>query len=199
MSKPKLIIVTGISGSGKTTLCDKIRHIPALNVVILPMDDYKINVYNVYGFDNEFERQCLKNIAKEKMLYDACRYLLQGMNVVVEYAFTKEWEQSFLAIKAETGCELVICNCGLKLQYSEIWERKIARDLSDKGDPALYASVYHKDGLIIRDEKRTSEVRRMIRESEFTRMVYNCLHGDVYLEDEDVLKYAEKECKIKFW
>ena len=141
MSKTKLIIVTGISGSGKTTLCDKIRHIPALNVVILSMDDYKINVYNVYGFDNEFERQCLKNIAKEKMLYDACRYLLQGMNVVLEYAFTKEWEQSFLAIKAETGCELVIYNCGLKLQYSEIWERKIARDLSGKSDPALYASV----------------------------------------------------------
>lgn len=65
--------------------------------------------------------------------------------------------------------------------------------------PALYASVYHKDGLVIRDEKRTSEVRRMIKESEFTRMVYNCLDGDVYLEDEDVLKYAEKECKINFW
>lgn len=87
-----------------------------------------------------------KKHCKGKMLYDAYRYLLQGMNVIMEYAFTKEWEQSFLAIKAETGCELVICNCGLKLQHSEIWERKIARDLSGKSDPALYASVYHKDG-----------------------------------------------------
>lgn len=83
------------------------------------------------------------------------------------------------------------------LPYLEIWKRKVARDLSEERDPALYASVYHKDGIIIRDEKRTSEERRIIREADFNHRVYNCLHGDVYLDDGDLLEYVGKECKFK--
>lgn len=183
--KPTVIVVTGISASGKTTLAKKMKNI--LNCELLSLDDYKVNIYERFGFKNDYERKILWNMAKNYFQIDVICALQSKKNVIVEYPFDSKWQDFFNVITQNYGYKLIIVNCNTR-DFEDIWEIRVKRDSDSTQRPlCLTASVYVKD-VIYEPNGKLCDSYKMLKSKEYTDGKYTSLKGDYIFTDIEIGK-----------
>lgn len=75
-----LILVTGLPASGKTTISKRL--VDEFGVQYIGKDEYKIKMYEEYGFSSTEEKKALDN-RSEELMYSDLHLLLDQANIVV--------------------------------------------------------------------------------------------------------------------
>lgn len=181
-----VIIVTGISCSGKTTLAKKLGERYGYNV--LSLDDYKVELYEKYGFLNETERCNLWDTARNLFCADIIKRCRGGETFIVEYPFDYTWREFFDYLKEQYETTLFVVNCNSR-SFNDIWNSRVLRDgsLNDEVRPlCLTASKYIKDSVYESNEKLNTNYKGK-KHAEYMDGKYTCIVGD-YVVSDDVLK-----------
>ena len=135
--KTYLILVTGLPASGKTTIATHLSK--DLGLQYVGKDQYKIELYEKYGFSSAEEKKNL-NVKSEEIMYSKLYALLQnGENVVFDKWICKDYSRIDAIVK-ELGIEVVVIylNCksevALRRYNSRIdsGERHIGLSLKNK-------------------------------------------------------------------
>lgn len=137
-----LIIITGMPGSGKSTLAKKLeKHFP---LVRYSLDEFKVPMYEKYGFDNDMDRAQLKHKAIDKMQMCILNCCDLGLSMVVEYCFTKDWQDFFDRVATEYKYIVVVVNCISRTLESTIDTVADRYTVNTEGRPiCLQAESYH--------------------------------------------------------
>lgn len=178
-----LIIITGMAGSGKTTLANKI--VEKYKYLLLSMDDYKVELYEKYGFINEVERKRLWNLAKETFCAEIIFYMRQRKTIIVEYPFDETWQDFFDLITKQYQYKSIVIKCDSR-EFDDIWTSRVKRDLeSNKRPKCLTASKYIKDVLYESNNKLSDENREKKRRA-YKENKYTSIKGDIIISDKDI-------------
>ena len=108
--KKYLILVTGLPASGKTTIATHLAEILGWRYV--GMDQYKIELYEKYGFSSAEEKKKLGKKSEELMYSELYALLQQGNNVVLDKWICKDYSKIDVMAKS-LGVEVVVIylNC----------------------------------------------------------------------------------------
>lgn len=181
-----LFVVTGISGSGKTT----VAHIVGKMInceIMLSLDDYKVSVYEKYGFLNDTERKILWDCAKTQFQADIISGLRQGKNIIIDYPFDISWQDFFEYCSTRYHYNLVIINCNTR-NFDDIWESRIERDFSNSRHDSLTASKYIKGKIYVRNSKKYDCKKREQKQYEYKTGKYTSLLGDYEFTDIQIIE-----------
>lgn len=182
-SKSFLIIITGIAASGKSTLANKINK--KYKYPLLSMDDYKVDLYEKYGFISESERKRLWNLAKETFCADIISYMRKGQTIIIEYLFDKSWQEFFNYITEQYQYKSIVINCNSR-NFDDIWNSRVKRDSECIERPkCLTASKYIKDVLYESNNKLNDEYKE-IKRKEYSDNKYTSIVGDIIISDIDI-------------
>lgn len=117
IAKKYLILVTGLPASGKTTIATHLAK--DLGLQYVGKDQYKIEMYEKYGFSSVEEKKNL-NKKTEEIMYSRLYSLLQnGYNVVFDKWICKDYSRIDVIAK-ELGVEVVVIylNCKVDIAVS---------------------------------------------------------------------------------
>lgn len=187
-----MIIVTGISASGKSTLANKIKN--TFNIPLLSLDDYKVALYEKYGFKNDIERKILRKMAILNMKADIFLLMRENKKFIIEYPFDSTWQEFFDYLVDEYNYKSVIINCNSR-SFDDIWNSRIKRESDFEERPkCLTAQAYIKDKLYISNNKLNDDYKE-IKRKEYEEGKYTSLKGNIILDDKNY--YDELKNKIK--
>ena len=178
-----LIIVNGMSASGKTTLAKKIQE--KYKYPLLSMDDYKVKLYDKYGFVSETERLRLRNIAKETFCAEIILYMRKNQTIIIEYPFNESWQEFFDEIKNQYSYKILVINCDSR-DFDDIWNSRVKRDSECiNRSISLTASKYIKDKLYESNNKLNDEYKEIMRK-EYENNKYTSIKGDIIISDKNL-------------
>lgn len=178
-----LIIITGMAASGKSTLARKISE--KYKYLLLSMDDYKVNIYEKYGFISETERKRLKNLAKETFCADIILYMRKNQTIIIEYPFDQSWQKFFNYITKKYQYKSIIINCNSRY-FEDIWNCRVKRDSECiEREKSLTARKYIKDILYESNNKLNDEYKE-IKRKEYRDNKYTSIVGDIIISDKDI-------------
>lgn len=179
-----LIIISGISSSGKTTLAKGLSK--KYNYPVLSMDDYKVKVYEEFGFESEYERKLLWNMAKNMFCTDIIKNARTGCSFIVEYAFDISWQEFFEYVSGEYDFNTIVINCNSR-SFEDIWKSRVERDSTcvDRAK-CLTASKYVK-GKLYENNGKLNDKYKDKKKKDYEDGVYTSLYGDLVISDSDLL------------
>ena len=178
-----LIIVNGMSASGKTTLAKKIQE--KYKYPLLSMDDYKVKLYDKYGFVSETERLRLRNIAKETFCAEIILYMRKNQTIIIEYPFNESWQEFFDEIKNQYSYKILVINCDSR-DFDDIWNSRVKRDSECiNRSISLTASKYIKDKLYESNNKLNDDYKEIMRK-EYENNKYTSIKGDIIVSDKNL-------------
>lgn len=178
-----LIIVNGMSASGKTTLAKKIQE--KYKYPLLSMDDYKVKLYDKYGFVSESERLRLRNIAKETFCAEIILYMRKNQTIIIEYPFNESWQEFFDEIKNQYSYKILVINCDSR-DFDDIWNSRVKRDSECiNRSISLTASKYIKDKLYVSNNKLNDDYKEIMRK-EYENNKYSSIKGDIIVSDKNL-------------
>ena len=115
ITKKYLILVTGLPASGKTTIATHLAK--DLGLQYVGKDQYKIEMYEKYGFSSAKEKKIL-NEKSEEIMYSKLYALLQnGENVVFDKWICKDYSRIDAIVK-ELGLEVVVIYLNCKVEVA---------------------------------------------------------------------------------
>lgn len=115
IAKNYLILVTGLPASGKTTIATHLAK--DLGLQYVGKDQYKIELYEKYGFSSAKEKKNL-NEKSEEIMYSKLYSLLQsGNNVVLDKWICKDYSK-IDAILKELEVEVVVIYLNCKVEVA---------------------------------------------------------------------------------
>ena len=88
--KPYSYLLCGLPGSGKTTFAQQLR--TTHSAEIFSSDEWIIKLFGLNFDSDKFETY--QEIAKQKILESAQKYLQQGKNIVLDFGFWKKQDRS---------------------------------------------------------------------------------------------------------
>lgn len=187
-----LFIITGISGSGKSTLAKELSLKYGYQVRCL--DDYKVDVYTMYEFNNEFERLILRDLAITQFKADLILCLRSGLNAILDYQFTDEWQDWFSSISSQYGYNLLVVNCNTE-DFEVIWGRKIARDADVcLRHPCLTTKTCYNHDNVVRAS--LDEANKDKHYKDYMSGKYTSLKGDFIYDDKQFRELFELNIKM---
>ena len=168
-----LIIFTGAPASGKSSIAATIAQ--EFNMPYYSKDDFKISLYEQYGFNNHDEKKKLSLLGEKMLLEQIQLSIVQNVDIVVDNNF-----KNFKEIKAMTGvennCKIICVN--LVANPILLAERYNQRIRSGNRHPALYTldvypiiegiSSFHKPI----DENDVVRIQRSVTEETFGDYIY---------------------------
>lgn len=180
--KSSLIIVTGIAGSGKSTVANKINK--EYGYPLLSMDNFKIELYEKYGFISELERKNLWNLAKETFCAEIISYMRKGQTIIIEYPFDISWQSFFNYVIEQYKYKSIVVNCNSR-EFDDIWNSRVKRDTESIERKSLTASKYIKDVLYESNNKLNDNYKE-IKRQEYKNNKYTSIIGDFIISDRDI-------------
>lgn len=187
ITKP-LIIISGIAGSGKSTLSIYLQDI--LGGKILSVDNYKQQIYDKYGFKNNYERDNLDTIAKGIFKSDLIKYARKEMDIIVEYPFNRSWQEFFNTIKQVYGYTTIIINCNTR-NFDNIWKSRVERDTNFSIRPkCLTAKAYIKNELFEFANELNNKSMKQERKF-YENNKYTSLDGDYIFTDTEIINLLD--------
>lgn len=185
-----LIVVTGISGSGKTTLAQKLEAVSGFHY--LALDDFKVKVYERYGFLTEEERILLRKMAVCEFSAEILQSARSNESLIIDYPFSQEWQSLFDYVRQQYDYRIVVVNCNTR-NFEDIWADRIARD-SDFSvrEKSLTAAKYVRDELYVPDGHNTNSYKK-IKQEQYENNKYCRIVGDVAFTDEKFYEFL-KDC-----
>lgn len=179
-----LIIVTGMASSGKTTLANRISE--EYKYPLLSMDDYKVELYEKYGFVSELERNNLRNLAKEVFCADIISYMRKNETIIIEYPFDISWQPFFDYIIEQYKYKSIVINCNSR-DFDDIWNSRVKRDSECiNRSKSLTASKYVKD-IIYESNDKLNDDYKEIKRKEYKDNKYTSIIGNFIISDRDVI------------
>ena len=113
--KKYLILVAGLPASGKTTIATHLAK--DLGLQYVGKDQYKIEMYEKYGFSSAKEKKIL-NEKSEEIMYSKLYALLQnGENVVFDKWICKDYSRIDAIVK-ELGIEVIVIYLNCKVEVA---------------------------------------------------------------------------------
>lgn len=172
-----IFIVTGISGSGKTTLSRRLSEY--LQCPLLSFDDYKLKLYERYGFRTDQERKRLWEQAKRLYQVDILR--MTG-NLIIEYPFDTSWQKFFDLFSNDFGYTVVCVYCNSR-EFEDIWQARVQRDSDILQRPrCLTASAYVCGELYVSNGKLNAQYKEKKR-LQYLNDKYTSIVGDYVITD----------------
>lgn len=187
MRQPKTIIVfTGIFCTGKRTLASKLNE--QLGYYLLSLDDYRVTLYDTYGFTNKQEKSILDLEAKTNFAIKCIQLMRAGDSFIVEHAFTEDWQEFFDSMTSTYGYHYYVVNCRFQ-SFDVLWNRRIQRDHNlNQRHVGLTAWKYFKDTVYATDvHDYNDEAKKRYREA-YKYGAYTRLIGEECFEDETIIE-----------
>lgn len=128
-----LIIFTGAPASGKSSIAATIAQ--EFNMPYYSKDDFKISLYEQYGFSNHGEKKKLSLLGEKKLMEQIQLSIIQNQDVVVDNNF-KDFKGIKEMSEAEDRCKIICIN--LIANPILLAERYNQRISSGNRHPALY-------------------------------------------------------------
>lgn len=179
-----LIIVSGVSFSGKTTLAKDLGR--KYYYQVLSMDKYKVDVYDEYGFENEYERKILLEAARDMFQADIIKHARLGRSFIVECSFDKTWQEFFNYVANKYDYNTLIINCSSR-SFDDIWKSRVESDsLCTDRNKCLTASKYIK-GKVYENNGKLNDIYKFEKKREYDEGKYTSLQGDLVITDADLL------------
>lgn len=187
----RLIVVTGMSGSGKSTLAMEISKY--MGAQVLSLDNFKIEVYERFGFLNKAERLCARDAAIALFKMALQEIMRTRQSVIIEYPFKKEEWQSFIEdVCSRYEYSSVIVNCN-SVDFCDLWERRNLRDSNKEvRHRSLTAQAYVKGEVYELDTEKYSLEEKGRHRKLYEEGVYTSLSGGYNFTDGDVYEYLCK-------
>lgn len=182
-----LIIINGMAASGKSTLANRISK--KYKYILLSLDDYKMNLYEKYGFISELERKNLYNLAKGTFCADIISYMRKDYTLIIEYPFDKSWQKFFDYILKQYNYKSIVINCNSR-NFEDIWASRVNRDSKSPERMCLTASKYIKDKLYESNNK-LNDTYKEVKRKDYKANKYNSIIGDIIISDNDLKKIME--------
>lgn len=181
-----LIVVTGISCSGKTTLANKIKGF-VKDAILISGDDYKVELYNQYGFNDKHEKAVLRELALAKFRAEIMLYARTGLPLIIDYQFDLTWSRFLHFIRDRYSYTTIVIQCQ-SLSFDELWERRLKRDFNSLlRDRCLTASKYFLEtGEYERDESKYDEISRIAHRESYESGKYTELKGHYTFQDNEI-------------
>lgn len=163
--KKFLILLAGPPATGKSYLSELIRKNIPKTFIISP-DEFKQDLYDNIGFDNEIEKKNLE----EKMwtlYYTALKvYMSIGKKfIVTEYPFSYK-QKEFLKYLSENN-EYDVITIRLISEFEVLWKRRFERDISEERHLGFIVSKYHY-GDCLNDRTKADQ---LITKEEFRKII----------------------------
>ena len=113
--KTYLILVTGLPASGKTTIATHLAK--DLGLQYVGKDQYKIEMYEKYGFSSAKEKKILNEKSEGRMYSKLYALLQNGENVVFDKWICKDYSRIDAIVK-ELGLEVVVIYLNCKVEVA---------------------------------------------------------------------------------
>ena len=187
-----MIVITGVSSSGKTTLSKLFED--KYDLKLYSLDDIKVEGYEKYGYLNKIEHSILKNLGRYEMQARIISDLRSNdARLVLEYPFTKEWQNFFDYCREVYKTKLIIINCNTK-DFEKIWDMHVNRDsvrFSDERHNSLHAKKYIRDSVYVQDKYILTDKYKEKLKNYYTNNKFCSLTGDFIFNDSEIDKVEE--------
>lgn len=180
-----LIVVTGLPGAGKTTLTYNMSKV--FDIACLSLDEYKESESIKHGFNNKFERDIVFTLAKQSFKIDILNNVRLGLSLIIESAFSKEWQDFFDYIVEVYNYDLIVVDCTSR-NFDDIWDSRVKRDLSDDRLQSLISEKFKDGKCIKRDTFLLSDAHKSLSKTQYDNGWFNSIQGDYHITDEIVYK-----------
>ena len=194
----KIIIFTGPPASGKSSVAEFISHKKGIEVI--SKDNYKILLFEKYGFTNHDEKKELSILGEKQMYSEIINAVNNDIDIIVDNNF-KNFDKIREILKDTTNKVTVLCIC-FTAEYSKLAERYNNRILSGNRHLALYTLNQYPviDGISIFHPKITEEdvfrIEQGVKESKFGENILeidtNNIEKDFYEICSKVIEYIDK-------
>ena len=161
MSRPTIVLITGVPGSGKSTLGRQLGI--RLRLPFIARDDVRGGLLFTAGaWNDRIERIPSGDEAVEAFLATVERLLVSGVSCIVEYVIRRHRPDDFERIAALADCVVIVTSCNDPI------ERVRIRNLSDRlvSSPAVleaagFSSIeQHTEALVARMRSVAAEMRQ---------------------------------------
>lgn len=130
----RLIIFTGAPASGKSSIANQVGK--ELGIDVISKDEYKIRLFEEFGFNNHDEKKKLSILGEQQMIGEMSNHINKNMDIIVDNNFKNfdEVRKSILESKNAVKVHCIYCYA----DYSILADRYNERIASRNRHQALY-------------------------------------------------------------